>query len=57
MEFTLRNGEKVWTRVTRQEAKHLGLKRGKTVHVRMNRSRVFCLSPSAKSAATLLSLL
>jgi sulfate/thiosulfate transport system ATP-binding protein len=41
VEFSLRDGQKVWAQVTRQEAKHLGLERGKTVHVRMDRSKAF----------------
>ena len=40
-EMTLQDGRSIWAQLTRDEAARLGLEHGKTVHVRMSRSRVF----------------
>jgi sulfate transport system ATP-binding protein len=41
VELSLSDGQKVWAQVTRQEAKRLGIERGKIVHVCMDHSKVF----------------
>ncbi len=41
VELTLKDGQHLWAQVTREDAWHLGLERGKTVHVRIGHSRVF----------------
>ena len=41
VELTLSDGQQLWAQVTREEAWHLGLERGKTVHVRIGHSKVF----------------
>jgi sulfate transport system ATP-binding protein len=41
VELNLEDGQRLWAQVTREDALHLGLERGKTVHVCINRSRAF----------------
>lgn len=41
VELTLSDGQRLWAQVTREDAWHLGLERGKTVHVRIGHSKVF----------------
>jgi sulfate/thiosulfate transport system ATP-binding protein len=41
VELTLRDGQQLWAQVTREDAWHLGLERGKTVYVRIGHSKVF----------------
>jgi sulfate/thiosulfate transport system ATP-binding protein len=41
VELTLENGQHLWAQVTREHAWHLGLDRGKQVHVRISHSKSF----------------
>ena len=41
IELNLKDGQHLWAQVTREDASHLELERGKTVHVRINHSRAF----------------
>ncbi|MDQ3912813.1 MAG: TOBE-like domain-containing protein [Actinomycetota bacterium] len=41
VELNLEGGQRLWAQVTREDASHLGLERGKTVHVCINHSRAF----------------
>ena len=41
VELTLHDGRHLWAQVTREDAKHLRLGQGKTVHVRIDHSKVF----------------
>ena len=41
VELNLKGGQRLWAQVTREDASHLGLERGKTVHVCINHSRAF----------------
>jgi sulfate/thiosulfate transport system ATP-binding protein len=41
VELTLKDGRNIWAQVTREDARHLDLERGKSVHVKIDRSRVF----------------
>jgi sulfate/thiosulfate transport system ATP-binding protein len=41
VELSLKDGQHLWAQVTREEASHLGLERGKTVHVHIHHSRAF----------------
>ena len=41
VELTLKDGRNIWAQVTREDARHLDLERGKPVFVKIDRSRVF----------------
>jgi len=41
VELTLKDGRNIWAQVTREDARHLDLERGKPVYVKIDRSRVF----------------
>ena len=41
VELTLKDGRNIWAQVTREDARHLDLERGKPVFVNIDRSRVF----------------
>jgi sulfate/thiosulfate transport system ATP-binding protein len=41
VELSLEDGQHLWAQVTREEASHLGLERGKTVHVHIHHSKAF----------------
>jgi sulfate transport system ATP-binding protein len=41
VELTLKDGRNIWAQVTREDARHLDLERGKRVYVKIDRSRVF----------------
>jgi sulfate/thiosulfate transport system ATP-binding protein len=41
VELTLKDGRNIWAQVTREDARHLDLERGKPVYVKIDHSRVF----------------
>jgi sulfate transport system ATP-binding protein len=41
VELTLKDGRNIWAQITREDARHLDLERGKPVYIKIDRSRVF----------------
>ena len=44
VEMTLKDESRLWAQITREDARRLSLERGKTVHVRIDHSKVFAKS-------------